>query len=111
MQTFSTEETRHNFQVDGREFFIPAVSIGDALEFAALADMEAAEQAEKFGHILASKVQPLNRTLWERITGKNPAPTALDKLSIRQKSELFKEWAATAKAVPLGESSSSAGSL
>lgn len=108
MQEFSSAAGRHEFKVDGREFYLPVPSVGDVEMFTTLAGLTRTEQAKGMREALVERTRPARRTWWERLTGRDPVPAALDSLGLPQTSELFKAWASFGGLVDSGESSSSA---
>lgn len=107
MQTFSTDDARHKFVVDGREYYLPGVTLYDAMQFAELDGLTPTEQVDAFKAILLEKVRVSKLGRWERLRKLNPGVKAVSSLSVRQTSELFKEWAGANGAVVPGESSRS----
>lgn len=107
MQEFNSSDARHVFKVDGREFWIPSVTIEDIGTFADMAKLPPQEQAAAFREVIESKARA-SLSWWERLLGRDPARAAVSSLSIAQVSSLFTEWA-SAQAVSPGESSRSAG--
>lgn len=109
MQSFNTADSRHTFGIDGRTYFLPSPTIEDVLSFS---EMEVGEgpnaMAVMMRDILLQKAQPLKRTFWEWLTGRNPALKAIRNLAISPTSAIFTAWATSMSSVSLGESSGSA---
>lgn len=108
MQSFNTADARHPFEVDGKTYYLPAVSIEDISGFSELAKLEPTEQARQFRAILEGKALAGKLTWWQKLTNQNPGRKAVEQLSLSQLSELFTEWASASKAVSPGERSRSA---
>jgi hypothetical protein len=107
MQTFDLADARHTFQVDRGVYYLPGFSIDDIEPLSALADLTPKEQAAGFREALASRAQCERGPFLRFLSGWKAPRDAVEALSIKQASDLFKEWAKAAKVTP-GESSSSA---
>jgi len=94
--------------MDGREYYLPSPNIADVEAIGAMSELPPSEQVEGMRDILVARVRPLKRTLWEWLTGKDPAPAAVDALGLPQSKELFTAWLVSLREASLGESSGSA---
>lgn len=106
MQTFSTEEVRHNFVVDGVQYYLPGATIDDLEIVADTAKLETTEEiVAAFRDHMLTRVHPQRRTLTQWWNRQKSAKQAVRALSIKQVSQLFNEWSGLSKA--LGERSAS----
>lgn len=109
MQEFHSADSRHTFAIDGRAYFLPSPTVDDAQEFST---MEVSEDptalATLMRDIMLAKAQPVKRTFWDVLFGRNPALKAIRNLGVAQTSAIFTAWATSMRSVGLGESSGSA---
>lgn len=97
MQSFSTTETRHLFEIDGVEYFLPGLTIDDYEAVSEVMVVPDHQRPPAFRDFILERAS-------------EDAAEALRKLTIKQTSQLFREWVGlTGKSeIAPGESSGSA---
>lgn len=105
MQTFSTKEVRHEFEIDGHPYWLAGVTVDDIEAIADLAALEETEQLKSFRNLLVARANPKRRTLVQWFAGVPSAGRAVRNLTIGQLSALFVAWSGFGLAATPGESS------
>lgn len=104
MQEFSTTDSRHEFTVDGNNYYLPPVGMEEVVAITSLDGKTLAEQFDGFKAILTARVQPQSQPLLARLRGVPNGPSVIEGMSFRQLRTLFDGWAEMGEGVGLPDS-------
>lgn len=98
MQSFSTEDTRHKFEVDGTQYFLPGFDFDDIEEAAQLGSIPAGkDQIAAFRDFMAGRARSPHTRAYLFMRGRRSPAAAIRSLGPNQLGELFTAWSGLGK--------------